>query len=59
MKMLTRPVSEKSILAEVCCIGAVDPFVAVSDTCGGRTLNGRRFGVDENAAVMGVAAASN
>ena len=50
---------EKSICAEALESGAFGPFFAVSDTPGGSRLNGRRFGVDEKAADMGVAAASN
>src|SRR4029078_12921262 len=50
---------EKSICADAPDSGALAPLVAVSETPGGTTLKGRRFGVEENAADIGVAAASN
>ena len=51
--------SSKSILAEAFTPGAFGPFVAVSETVGSTAVNGRMFGVFENAASIGFAAASN
>src|SRR5262249_49720020 len=56
---LMRSGCEKLPADDHAAIGAFDWFLAHRETSGGRASNGARLAVDEKAAVMGVAVASN